>query len=503
MTQTGQIFWKRQLTALGVAAVGLVLIFASDARDLVSIWLNASTYNHGALIPFLAAWLVWQRKDELAHFVPEFWWPGLLGIGGGAALWLLGDAGSIALFRQAALVVMLQSLVPTLLGAAITRALAFPLFYLFFMVPVGEELVPALQILTAKMSMALLSVAGIPAHIEGIFITTPNGYYKVAEACAGVKFLVAMVAYGALVANVCFRSWPRRIGFMAASIVVPILANGVRAFATIYVGYKTTADAASGFDHVLYGWFFFALVMALVMAVGWPFFDRKPGDPWISFAPKNGPATRETPWRGLIAIAMIALAPLGWSALSATWGRVPMRAPVALPIVAGWQPVSATGLTPWRPRYEGADRFVAGTYRGPRGEIVDMVVVLYAGQDEGREMVGYGQGAAGLDDDAWVWSSDGPMIHNARSEILTAPGAVQRLAATWYLAGGKLTGSGAVVKLETLKTRLLARDQVAAAVIISAQDREGHPAERAVRSFGAALGSPRAIAEAAIAQARR
>ena len=208
MTSAERLCWRRHLTVLGVAAISLVLIFAPDARDLISIWLNASTYNHGALIPFLTGWLVWQRKDELASFAPELWWPGLVGMAAGAALWLLGDAGSIALFRQAALVVMLQSLVPTLLGLTLARALAFPLFYLFFMIPVGEELVPALQIFTAKMSMALLGLAGVPAHIEGIFITTPNGYYKVAEACAGVKFLVAMVAYGALVAHVCFRSWP-------------------------------------------------------------------------------------------------------------------------------------------------------------------------------------------------------------------------------------------------------------------------------------------------------
>jgi exosortase/archaeosortase family protein len=117
------------------------------------------------------------------------------------------------------------------------------------------------------MSMAMLDMVGIPAHIEGIFITTPNGYYKVAEACAGVKFLVAMVAYGALVANMCFRAWSRRIAFMAACIIIPILANGVRAFATMYVGYLTTADTASSFDHVFYGWFFFAMVMALVMAL--------------------------------------------------------------------------------------------------------------------------------------------------------------------------------------------------------------------------------------------
>ena len=99
----------------------------------------------------------------------------------------------------------------------------------------------------------------MPAHLEGIFITTPTGYFEVAEACAGVKFLIAMAAFGALVANVCFRSWPRRIAFMAVAMLVPILANGVRAWGTIYIAHRTgSTDFAASFDHVVYGGIFFA-----------------------------------------------------------------------------------------------------------------------------------------------------------------------------------------------------------------------------------------------------
>ncbi|MBV1917441.1 MAG: archaeosortase/exosortase family protein, partial [Sphingomonadaceae bacterium] len=94
-------------------------------------------------------------------------------------------------------------------------------------------------------------------------------------------FLVAMIALGALVANVCFTSWRRRTAFMAACVIVPILANGVRAFATIFVAQKVGVEAAVGFDHIVYGWFFFAIVVAAVLAGSWRFFDRPANDPMI------------------------------------------------------------------------------------------------------------------------------------------------------------------------------------------------------------------------------
>lgn len=495
--------WRPALVQMGLGAIALSILFAADVQDMVSIWLSASTYNHCALIPFIAGWLAWQRRDEIAHARPQPSMAGLALLGAAAILWLLGDAGGIALARQTAFVVMLQALVPLFLGTALTRALLFPTAYLLFMVPVGEELLPILQTLTARMSTALLGLAGIPAHIEGIFITTPNGYYKVAEACAGVKFLVAMLAYGALVANICFRNVWRRIAFMAACVVVPILANGVRAFATMYVGYLTTADTASGFDHVLYGWFFFAMVMALVMAMAWPFFDRKLTDRWLGrpleITANPAPHRKALP----MFAALIVLAPPAWSQASATLGRTAMPTAISLPKVEGWRQMSPKGQVVWTPHYQGADHMVLGHYANDKGEIVELAIILFAWQAEGREMIGYGQGAAGLDADRWVWSSAGPMMGSAQTEYVTAPGAVRRLAATWYVAGGEATGSALRVKLHSTLSRLIGRDQAVAAVIVSAQDRQGFPGEAAVKAFATNLGPADRIAQRAIAEARR
>src|SRR5687768_671118 len=155
---------------------------------------------------------------------------------------------------------------------------------MFFLVPFGDEMVPALQAVTAEMAVALTHASGVPAVIDGVFIDTPAGLFEVAEACSGVKFLVAMVALGALVAHLCFANLKRRALFMAAAVVVPVLANGVRAWGTIYIAQSQGVEFAAGFDHIVYGWIFFALVMAAVLGASWRFFDRSPEDPLIDAA---------------------------------------------------------------------------------------------------------------------------------------------------------------------------------------------------------------------------
>src|SRR3546814_7960324 len=126
----------------------------------------------------------------------------------------------------------------------------------------------------------LLQLFGVPAAVDGVLITIPNGYFEVAEACSGAKFVIAMIAYGTLVANVCYVSWSRRAAFMVMALVVPVLANGLRAFGTIYAAHITSVEQATGYDHIVYGWIFFGLVMASVLAIGWKWFDRDPRARW-------------------------------------------------------------------------------------------------------------------------------------------------------------------------------------------------------------------------------
>lgn len=483
--------WRRQLTALTVAASALLLLFWSDAADMVQIWWNSSTYNHCLFIPPIIAWLVWQRRAELAAIVPRSWLPGLAFVAVGALGWLLGHAGGISLGRHAGLVLMLQGTAITMLGKAAARGLAFPIFYALFAVPFGDEFVPAMQTVTAELAMALLNLSGVPALLEGVFITTPAGYFEVAEACAGVKFLIAMVALGALVANVCFRSWRRRSLFLLACLAVPVLANGVRAWGTIYVAEGTSVEFASSMDHVVYGGIFFAFVIAAILGMGWRFFDRKVGDPWFdprALQAPGAPADSERRiWRAACLAALIAAAPLLWSSAIAAAGRQEVPSQILLPQVPGWTSVEAPQGKPWQPSFAGADRLSIGHYRDDAGREVTLAVALFARQEEGRELVGFGQGAAGSEGE-WTWSADAPPPAGGRAERLVGHGE-QREVVSFYRVGDILTGSNARVKLETMKVRLIGGPQRAVAVLVSASAAAAGGAPReAVDSFVAALG---------------
>jgi exosortase A len=460
--------WRTPLVALGAAGAAILLLFARDAADMAAIWWKSATFNHCLLIVPIIAWLVRQRLPELKALAPQAWAPGLFLVAGGGAAWLLGEAGNVALLRHLGLVVMLQGTVVACLGKAVSLGLAFPIFYALFLVPFGEELVPPLQTLTADMSMALLALTGVPAHIEGIFISTPTGLFRVAEACSGVRFLVAMAALAALAANLCFRSWQRRLLFVAAALAIAVLANGVRAFGTIYLAYRTNNEVAVGVDHLVYGWLFFAIVIALIMAGAWRFFDRAPNARWFDPADLQAPGTEpgRTPRAVQIAaigVALAAVAPLWTGAVAAAGTRAVPDSP--LPDVPGWTRLPAG--TEWQPHYTGADRVQLGRYRNAAGQQVDLAFVVFARQSDGRELVGYGQGAAN-EEGAWSWTGDAPAPADGKAERLGSHGKVREVA-SFYRVGDILTGSSTRVKLETVKVRLLGGPQRAVAVLVAAE----------------------------------
>lgn len=495
-----QAGWRSHLMALALVSAAILILFHRDAADMAGIWLNTSTFNHCALILPIIAWLVWQRLPELKQLTPAAWAPGLLLVGVGAGAWLLGEAGGVALVRHAALVLMLQGAVIACLGKAVARGIAFPLFYALFLIPAGEELVPPMQTITAEMCMFLLALVGIPAHLEGIFISIPTGYFEVAEACSGVKFLIAMIAYGALVANVCFRSSVRRAAFMAAAIVIPILANGIRAWGTIYIAHLTTTEFAVGMDHVIYGWVFFAIVIGVLMAAGWPFFDRRVGDAWFNPRALQPAGTPPGPKPKLVKIAAavlgLVLLPVAWSAAIASAGQRAVPADIVLPDVAGWQRVPGDSGRAWEPHFAGANVIRLGRYRSVEGHEVDLAIAVFDRQQEGREIVGFGQGAIGPDS-AWAWTAGGPPPPGGRLDRIASFGTVREVA-TFYRVGSILTGSKLAVKLETMKTRLIGGPQRAVAVLVSAQaPAEGASPRPAIDAFLADLGPVDRLADRA------
>ncbi len=270
--------WREPLFHLPLCALALMLVTAREWGEMLHQWWNIDTYQHILLVPLITVWLVRLKTEELAKITPRpFVW-GLAAVVAGLGLWLLGRASGINLLAHAGAVGAVQGALVTIVGVRASLLLALPLAYLAFLVPFGDEIIPFLQAITAEMAIALTIWSGVPAVIDGIYIDTPAGLFIVAEECSGVKFLVAMVTLAVLVGFTRFHSWKRRALFLLAAIIVPILANGVRAWGTIYIAQFAGVEFASGFDHIFYGWIFFAIVVALVLAGAWRFFESEPED---------------------------------------------------------------------------------------------------------------------------------------------------------------------------------------------------------------------------------
>jgi exosortase A len=257
--------------ASGLAFSLLFWLFAwygETAYSIAAIWNSSDTFAHGYLIVPISAWLIWNKRAELKKFVPQpnLWaLPVVAMVGLG---WLLGRLAGAGVVQQYMFVLMIPLLAWTVLGTQIVRRLAFPLGFLLFAVPFGEFLLQPLMENTADFTIFALRLSGIPVYREGLFFTLSSGNWSVVEACSGLRYLIASLTLGVLYAYLTYYSLKRRVIFIAISIVVPILANWLRAYLIVIIGHFSNMTLAVGVDHLIYGWVFFGIVMMLMFAIG-------------------------------------------------------------------------------------------------------------------------------------------------------------------------------------------------------------------------------------------
>ena len=261
------VAWPRLLPGLALLAV-LLWLFRDTATAMVGIWIRSETFQHAFLVPPIAAWLAWRQRDRLARTEarPVPWMLVLVAVA--CLLWLMGELATVAAASQFALVTLIVLSVPALYGWAVTRLLLFPLAFLYFSVPIGEFLVPTLINYTADFTVSALRLSGIPVLREGNSFVIPSGAWSVVEACSGVRYLIASLMVGTLFAYLNYRSAWRRWAFVGVAIVVPIIANWLRAYMIVMIGHLSGNRLAVGVDHLIYGWVFFGLVIGLMFLIG-------------------------------------------------------------------------------------------------------------------------------------------------------------------------------------------------------------------------------------------
>jgi len=295
--------------AIGLVAFGL--LFHVEITSAIRTWTISTAYNHCFLIIPIALFLIWDRRPALrgltAAPIPIV---ALLTLPLGV-VWLAAERLGIMEGRQLAALSMLEVLFLAMLGWRLWYALLGPLLYLYFLVPFGEFLTPELQDITTWFTRHGLDILGIPAYIDGYIIEIPEGTFLVAEACAGLRFLIASIAFGVLYSLLMYRDATRRILFIAASIILPIIANGIRAMGIVVLGHILGSAEAAATDHVLYGWIFFSIVILILIALGLPFRqDEQPEKTTASPMTADPRVTRTGLTAGLAVSALAAVGPV-------------------------------------------------------------------------------------------------------------------------------------------------------------------------------------------------
>ena len=247
----------------------LWLVFCwQGLTTVVEIWYGNEIFNHGFFIVPGAFYLIYLKRFEVLSKPINTSPLALIIIVPALLLYVIGVAGDIQLFLHAATFTLLPALIWLVIGTTAAKTILFPLIFMLFSIPVGEQLIPFLQEIAADGSVALLRLTGVPLFRSGLYIEIPQGRFLVAEACSGVSFFIASFVIGSLYAYLNLVSVKRRAAFVIISLIFPILANIVRVYGIILIAYWTDMEHAAGADHLIYGWFFFAFVIVCLLGIG-------------------------------------------------------------------------------------------------------------------------------------------------------------------------------------------------------------------------------------------
>jgi exosortase len=183
---------------------------------------------------------------------------------------MLGTLGAEIFLARISFVLLIAGLVLLFGGWDYCRTLAFPLAFMFLMVPLPElvfsQITFPLQIVASKAAAAILPYLGVPALREGNIINLPTMPLEVAEACSGVRSLMSLSTLAIIYGYLAEKKMAIRLLLVGAAVPIAISANSIRIVGTGLLVEYWAPDKAEGFFHAFSGWLMFLASLALLFA---------------------------------------------------------------------------------------------------------------------------------------------------------------------------------------------------------------------------------------------
>jgi len=258
------------LALAGWVAALIILAYLPILIRLVRQWSNDDDMGHGFFVPIIAGWIAWQKLQEsdLPEACPD--WRAMALLVWGAVQEYSGTLGAELFISRTAVVITVIGAVWLFGGLRYVRHFAFPLFILFFMVPIPSiiytQITFPLQLFASSVAETALGLLGIAVGREGNVLELSTMRLNVVDACSGIRSLLSLT-FLSLVYGYFFETQRGiRVLLFLSTIPIAILANAGRVTMTgILAEYKPSL--ADGLAHEAEGWVVFMIAMLIMIGV--------------------------------------------------------------------------------------------------------------------------------------------------------------------------------------------------------------------------------------------
>lgn len=250
----------------------LGVLYQGIVPKMVMDWASDDNYSHGFLVPFIAGYLAYMRKDELLAVEIRPSNAGLAVIFFGLLMLLFGWIATEYFTMRSSMVVLIAGSVLYLMGWQVFLMLLAPLVYLLLMVPIPYIIYDTaafpLKLFVTKISVLSMKAIGIVVLQEGNILMFPNITLEVADACSGLRSIMSLLALGAAYAFVLHTKTRDRAILIFSTLPIAILTNCLRVIATGILAQYFGSAAAEGFFHEFAGLFVFAGAVFMFVTLG-------------------------------------------------------------------------------------------------------------------------------------------------------------------------------------------------------------------------------------------
>jgi exosortase A len=495
--EQNQHAWR--IAGLTVAMLLLLVLGLYQQTVVYLTWLwngtEISTYTHGYLVIVISGFLILRSRRSLLFLTPCPEYRALAAVLAASMLWMVATLVDVQMMQTVGLLLLVLAVVWTVLGNQVIRVLLFPILFIGFAIPIWFPLFPVLQNLTTDAVFWLIRIIEVPALRREHLIILPAGSLSIEESCSGLHYLLAALTLGALYAYLNYSSFRARLAVVCVSAGAALLANILRVFIVVYLGYATEMQHPLIHDHVMLGWYLYGGLVAVLLFVDARLYRHH------ASAVTTGTTNQHIVASGgcrngamrYLSIVIVCVPLLSAEPAVVYWlerqeqmdsASITLKLPVG---TSGWTGPAASH-NDWMPLYHGAvtlkQDYVKDSAR------VTLYIGYYPSQRQGDELINDLNQINNRD--IWRTRHDHPGLRQAGDQlvlenVLENNDGAQQLIWYWYRVAGRSTTNKYIAKMLQVLGLLSGNSQTAIVAVATKTDEDTERARRILGEYVSAM----------------